>query len=115
VALRHRGLPTLLVIKQPDLGSAMVFITILFAMLLLGGQEAVAAGAAWLSGHRLALAFSTVAWGAWIIVLLALLLWWRPYVWEGLGRHAGEPGHGRSWGPVLAALAPISRTGCSRS
>src|SRR3989442_12013996 len=32
----------------------------------------------------LLLAFSTVAWGAWIIVLFALLLWWRPYVWEGL-------------------------------
>ena len=32
----------------------------------------------------LILAFSTVAWGAWIILLFALLLWWRPYVWEGL-------------------------------
>ncbi|HXI33587.1 MAG TPA: rod shape-determining protein RodA, partial [Gemmatimonadales bacterium] len=28
--------------------------------------------------------FSTIVWGAWIVLLFALLLWWRPYVWEGL-------------------------------
>src|SRR5438132_6577577 len=32
----------------------------------------------------LTLAFSTVAWGVWIATLAVLLLWWRPYVWEGL-------------------------------
>jgi len=32
----------------------------------------------------LVLAFSTVAWGVWIAVLAALLLWWRPYLWEGI-------------------------------
>jgi len=30
------------------------------------------------------LAFSTKVWGAWIVLLFVLLLWWRPYVWEGL-------------------------------
>src|SRR6185437_15399614 len=63
---------------------AMVFITILFAMLYWAGTKPsllVLLGAPVIG---LALAFSTVAWGAWIIVLLALLLWWRPYVWEGL-------------------------------
>jgi rod shape determining protein RodA len=32
----------------------------------------------------LILAFSTAVWGAWIVLLLSLLLLWRPYVWEGL-------------------------------
>jgi len=78
------GLPTLLVIKQPDLGSAMVFITILFAMLYWAGTKPSLLLLLGSPVIGLALAFSTVAWGAWIIVLFALLLWWRPYVWEGL-------------------------------
>jgi len=32
----------------------------------------------------LILAFSTAVWGAWIVLLFVLLLWLRPYVWEGL-------------------------------
>ncbi len=79
------GLPTLLVIKQPDLGSAMVFITILFAMLYWAGTKPSLLVLLGSPVIGLVLAFSTVAWGAWIIVLFALLLWWRPYVWEGLG------------------------------
>jgi rod shape determining protein RodA len=78
------GLPTLLVMKQPDLGSAMVFITILFAMLYWAGTKPSLLVLLGSPVIGLALAFSTVAWGAWIIVLFALLLWWRPYVWEGL-------------------------------
>jgi len=78
------GLPTLLVIKQPDLGSAMVFITILFAMLYWAGTKPSLLVLLGSPVIGLVLAFSTVAWGAWIIVLFALLLWWRPYVWEGL-------------------------------
>ncbi len=78
------GLPTLLVIKQPDLGSAMVFITILFAMLYWAGTKPSLLVLLGSPVIGLVLAFSTLAWGAWIIVLFALLLWWRPYVWEGL-------------------------------
>jgi rod shape determining protein RodA len=78
------GLPTLLVIKQPDLGSAMVFITILFAMLYWAGTKPSLLVLLGSPVIGLVLAFSTVAWGAWIVVLVALLLWWRPYVWEGL-------------------------------
>jgi len=78
------GLPTLLVIKQPDLGSAMVFITILFSMLYWAGTKPSLLVLLGSPVIGLGVAFSTVAWGAWIIVLFALLLWWRPYVWEGL-------------------------------
>src|SRR5207253_2525598 len=72
------GVPTLLVAKQPDLGSAIVFIAILFAMLYWAGTKPSLLVLLGSPVIGLVLAFSTVAWGAWIIVLLALLLWWRP-------------------------------------
>jgi rod shape determining protein RodA len=78
------GLPTLLVVKQPDLGSAMVFIAILFTMLFWAGTKPSLLLLLGSPVIGLVLAFSTVAWGAWIVVLVALLIWWRPYVWEGL-------------------------------
>src|SRR2546421_131281 len=78
------GVPTLLVAKQPDLGSAIVFIAVLFAMLYWAGTKPSLLLVLGSPVIGLVLAFSTVAWGAWIVVLFALLLWWRPYVWEGL-------------------------------
>ena len=78
------GVPILLVILQPDLGSAIVFITVLFAMLFWAGAKPSLLLLLGSPAIGLILAFSTVAWGAWIILLFALLLWWRPYVWEGL-------------------------------
>lgn len=78
------GLPTLLVAKQPDFGSAMVFIAILFAMLYWAGTKPSLLLLLGSPVIGLILAFSTVSWGAWIVVLVALLVWWRPYVWEGL-------------------------------
>jgi len=109
------GLPTLLVIKQPDLGSAMVFITILFAMLYWAGTKPSLLVLLGSPVIGLALAFSTVAWGAWIIVLLALLLWWRPYVWEGLAVMLANLVMASSPSRSGSALRPTSRTGCSRS
>ncbi|MGH7644572.1 MAG: rod shape-determining protein RodA [Gemmatimonadales bacterium] len=78
------GVPAALVFLQPDLGSAFVFVGIFFAMQFWAGTRA------WLlfllasPAVGLILAFSTVAWGAWILVLFGLVVWWRPYLWEGL-------------------------------
>ena len=78
------GIPLMLVGLQPDLGSATVFLGILFVMLFWSGAS---------PGHllllaspllSLLLAFSTVSWGVWIVFLTLLLLWIRPYVLEGL-------------------------------
>ncbi len=79
------GVPFVLVGLQPDLGSAMVFLGILFAMLFWVG---VAPHLLLLLASpviSLLLAFSTAMWGAWIVVLTLLLLWMRPYLLEGLG------------------------------
>ena len=78
------GVPFGLVGLQPDLGSAAVFLGILFAMLFWAGPNP------WLllllasPLLSLLLAFSTVSWGVWIVALTILLLWVRPYVLEGL-------------------------------
>ncbi|HYL54856.1 MAG TPA: FtsW/RodA/SpoVE family cell cycle protein [Gemmatimonadales bacterium] len=78
------GIPSFLVFKQPDLGSSMVFVAILFTMLYWAGTRISLLVLLGSPVIGLVLAFSTVAWGAWILVLIALLIWWRPYVWEGL-------------------------------
>ena len=78
------GIPLLLVALQHDLGSALVFPGILFAMLFWVGVSP------WLlllvasPIISLFLAFSTGLWGAWIVALTLLLLWMRPYVLEAL-------------------------------
>lgn len=78
------GIPWTLVMLQPDLGTGIVFIAICFAMLFW-------AGVAWpvllmlaSPGISLILAFSTGAWGAWFFLLIALMLWYRPYLFEGV-------------------------------
>jgi len=78
------GLPCFLVLRQPDLGSAIVFVAILFFMLFWAGTKPSLLLLAASPVIGLVLAFSTVAWGIWIAVLACLLLWWRPYLWEGL-------------------------------
>jgi rod shape determining protein RodA len=78
------GLPCLLVLKQPDLGSAIVFVAILFLMLFWAGTKPSLLLLAASPVIGLVFAFSTVTWAVWIAVLAGLLLWWRPYLWEGL-------------------------------
>jgi rod shape determining protein RodA len=78
------AVPFVLVGLQPDLGSAIVFLGILLAMLFWVGTNG------WLllllasPGISLMMAFSTLSWGLWIVGLTILILWIRPYVMEGL-------------------------------
>ncbi len=69
------GVPGFLVLKQPDLGSAIVFAAILFFMLFWAGTKFSLLVLAASPVIGLVLAFSTVAWGVWIAVLAGLLLW----------------------------------------
>lgn len=103
------GVPTLLVAKQPDLGSAMVFIAILFAMLFWAGTKPSLLLLLGSPVVGLILAFSTVAWGAWIVVLVALLIWWRPYVWEGLAVMLANLVMGVIAVPLWQRLAPYQQ------
>ncbi len=76
--------PALLVLKQPDLGSAMVFAGILFVMLFWAG---VAPSLLFLLVSpvvSLFLAWNTVVWSIWMVVVFLALLWIRPFIVESI-------------------------------
>lgn len=103
------GVPFLLVVKQPDLGSALVFIGILFAMLFWANVRWT-----WLfllasPVASLLLAFSTASWTAWMIILAILLLIWRPYVYEGIAIYLVNSIMGAIALPVWHKLAPYQQ------
>ena len=103
------GLPCVLVLKQPDLGSAIVFIAILFVMLFWAGTKPSLLLLAASPVIGLVLAFSTVAWGVWIAILAGLLLWWRPYVWEGFAIMGLNVAGGIFALPMWNRLAPYQQ------
>jgi len=103
------GIPCLLVLKQPDLGSAIVFVAILFFMLFWAGTKPSLLLLASSPVIGLVLAFSTVAWGVWIATLTALLLWWRPYVWESIVIMAANVMGGVLAIPFWNRLAPYQQ------
>ncbi|MBK6488727.1 MAG: rod shape-determining protein RodA [Gemmatimonadetes bacterium] len=76
--------PWLLVMAQPDLGTGMVFVGIFFAMLFWAGVSARLLLLAASPAISLLLAFNTGLWGAWFLILIAVVLWYKPYVVEGV-------------------------------
>jgi len=78
------GVPWILVMAQPDLGTALVFVGIFFAMLYWSGASWQLLVLAASPAVSLVLAMSTGLWGAWFLLLVALVLWYKPYVVEGV-------------------------------
>ncbi|HEY3935531.1 MAG TPA: rod shape-determining protein RodA [Gemmatimonadales bacterium] len=78
------GMPALLVLKQPDLGSAIVFVGILFAILFWADVPVSLLVLLASPIVSLLLAWSTALWSIWMVVLFGLLLWWRPFVMEAI-------------------------------
>lgn len=72
------GIPWLLVMAQPDLGTGLAFIGVFFAMLYWSGVSWPLLLMVASPGISLVLAFSTGIWGAWFLLLLALVAWKRP-------------------------------------
>lgn len=91
--------PWLLIMLQPDLGTGIVFIGIFFCMLFWSGVSWPLLLLVASPGVSLILAFSTGLWGAWFIVLIALVVWYRPYLVEGIAVVVANVGAG-----VLAPL-----------
>jgi len=79
------AVPFILVGLQPDLGSAIVFLSTLFLMLYWGGIQPSRLLLLASPLFSLVLAFSTVSWGIWIVFLTVFMIWVRPYVLEGVG------------------------------
>jgi rod shape determining protein RodA len=91
--------PFALVMLQPDLGSALVFVGVFFGMLFWSGVPWHMLLLLASPGISLVLAFSTGLWGAWFLLLLALVFWYRPYVIEGVMLVAANV--------VMGVVAPI--------
>ncbi|MFN8581825.1 MAG: rod shape-determining protein RodA [Gemmatimonadaceae bacterium] len=77
-------IPWVLVMAQPDLGTGMVFIGIFFAMLFWSGVSARLLLLIASPAISLVLAFSTGLWGAWFLLLLAVVVLYKPYIVEGV-------------------------------
>jgi rod shape determining protein RodA len=78
------AVPFLLIFKQPDLGTDIVFVGIFFAMLFWSGvhwQLLVLLASPVVS---LILGFDPKVWGAWFVVLIALVVWYKPFFSEGV-------------------------------
>jgi rod shape determining protein RodA len=103
------GVPFLLVLKQPDLGSAIVFIGILFMMLFWAGVKPSLLFMLASPGLSLFLAFNTWTWGVWMIVLAVLLVAWRPYVAEGILLYIANSVMGALAIPLWQRLAPYQQ------
>jgi len=103
------GVPFLLVLKQPDLGSAIVFIGILFLMLFWAGVKPSLLFMLASPGLSLLLAFNTWTWGVWMIVLAVLLVLWRPYVAEGILLYIANSVMGALAMPLWQRLAPYQQ------
>jgi rod shape determining protein RodA len=78
------GFPFLLVLRQPDLGSAIVFVGIAFAMLFWAGVRPRLLFLLASPVLSLLLAFNDWTWGAWMVLFTALLFAWRPYLSDAL-------------------------------
>ena len=78
------GVPWFLIMGQPDLGTGLVLVGIFFAMLFWCGTSWQLLLFAASPAVSLVLAFSTGLWGAWFLLLLAIVVWHKPYVVDGV-------------------------------
>jgi rod shape determining protein RodA len=78
------GFPALLVLLQPDLGSALVFVGIFFAMLFWAGTPGPILLLIASPVVSLLMAFNLITWVAWMAILLLVLTLVRPFFWEGV-------------------------------
>jgi rod shape determining protein RodA len=103
------GVPFLMVLKQPDLGSALVFVGIFFAMLFWSGVRPRLLFLLATPGISLLFAFNTLAWSGWIIMFVLILIAWRPYVWDWTLFLAANIAMGAIAMPLWQRLAPYQQ------
>lgn len=103
------GVPALLVLAQPDLGSALVFVGILFAMLFWAGVSPILILILASPVVSLLLAFNVWTWAGWMVVVS--LLWWggRLYFWEGVAAFGTNFAMGAVALPLWRKLAPYQQ------
>ncbi len=78
------GLPLLLIMAQGDLGTSIVFVGIFFAMLFWSGVDWQLLLLLASPVVSLVLGFDSRIWGAWFLLVCALVLWYKPFLGEAL-------------------------------
>jgi rod shape determining protein RodA len=76
--------PLLLIVKQGDLGTAIVFVGIFFAMLFWSGVQWQLLLLLASPVISLMLGFDPKIWGAWFLILVGLVLWYKPFFGEAV-------------------------------
>ncbi len=76
--------PLVLILLQPDLGTGIVFLGMYFSMLFWRGVSWQLLTLLASPAISLVLAFNTGMWGAWFLLICALVLWYKPEVVEGV-------------------------------
>ena len=92
-------IPWLLIMMQPDLGTGIVFIGIFFAMLFWSGVPLPLLLLIASPAVSLVLAFNTSLWGAWFLLLIALVVWYKPFMIEGVALTTANV--------VMGVVAPV--------
>jgi rod shape determining protein RodA len=103
------AIPWLIIMLQPDLGSGIVFIGIFFAMLYWSGVPWPLLVLIASPAVSLLLAFNTTYWGAWFLLLIALVVRYRPYLVEGVGLMLANVAMGVVAPLLWERLAPYQR------
>lgn len=88
------GVPALLVLKQPDLGSAIVFAGVLFVMLFWAGVAPSLLVLLVSPVVSLLLSGNTALWSAWMVLLAVLLFVWRPFILEAIAVYVANSAMG---------------------
>jgi rod shape determining protein RodA len=102
------ALPLLLIVAQGDLGTSIVFVGIFFAMLFWAGVSWPLLVLLASPVISLILGFDARIWGAWFLLLIALVLWFKPYLGEALFVIAASVLTGIV-GPLLWEKMPLYR------
>ncbi len=103
------GVPWVLIMLQPDLGTGLVFIGIFFAMLFWAGTDWTLLVLAASPVVSLVLAFNTGIWGAWFILLVALVFYARPHILESIAVVAANLLTGVAAPIIWASLSPYQQ------
>ncbi|HVE36353.1 MAG TPA: rod shape-determining protein RodA [Gemmatimonadaceae bacterium] len=78
------GVPLLLIMLQGDLGTSIVFVGIFFAMLFWAGVEWQLLVLLASPVISLILGFDSRIWGGWFLTVVAIVLWYKPFLVEAL-------------------------------
>lgn len=103
------AVPMGLVMLQPDLGTALVFTSILFATLFWAGTPLRTLFLLASPAFGLLLAFSTWIWGAWIVLLFAALYFLRARLSEAVAVLGANVAAGTIAYTLWNSLAPYQR------